>query len=230
MPIRLTTSKEASLNAGIKALVYGESGTGKTTLCATAYAPIIISAEGGLLSIAEKEIPTIVVQSEAECNEALAFILSPAGANYHTVCLDSISEIAEKVLTQMKAENKDGRAAYGEMNDRMAKIIRSFRDMQGKHVLFTAKQEQHTDDVTKITKYYPSMPGNKLTVDLPYFFDEVMCLRIGQNKDGSPLHYMQTVGDMQVIAKDRSRKLPPTVALPNGEGDTYTQLIVRMMS
>jgi len=214
MAIRLTTSREASLNAGIKALVYGEAGTGKTTLCASAYAPLIISAEGGLLSIDKEDVPTIVINSYDECMEALAFCRSPAAKDYHTICLDSISEIAEVVLIKMKKENKDGRAAYGEMAVKMTELVRSFRDLHGKHVLFTSKLQSSEDETTKVIKHYPSMPGRTMTRDLPYFFDEVWVARIGMNQDGTPFHYLQTREDMYFIAKDRSRRLDPT-EIPN---------------
>jgi len=209
MPVRLSTVRDIVQNAGIKALVYGPSGVGKTRLCATSYCPVIISAEGGLLTLMQEwpDVPAIEVASEQDCYDALALIMSPAGANFHTVCLDSITEIAEVVLSHMKANTKDGRAAYGEMNDRMAKIIRMFRDIRGKHVLFTAKETWHTDDVTKITKYYPSMPGNKLTGDMPYFFDEVFRADFGLDAQGRTTYYLQTKGDIRVTAKDRGQRL-----------------------
>ena len=51
MALKFTTTNQAAQLHGVKALVYGPSGAGKTTLCATAPAPIIISAEAGLLSL-----------------------------------------------------------------------------------------------------------------------------------------------------------------------------------
>jgi RecA-family ATPase len=50
MAIQLKNTLDVSSN-GIKVLVYGHAGAGKTTLGATMPVPIIISAEGGLLSI-----------------------------------------------------------------------------------------------------------------------------------------------------------------------------------
>ena len=38
-----------------------------------------------------------------------------------------------------KKNNKDPRAAYGAMQDKMSEIIRAFRDITNKHVYFTAK-------------------------------------------------------------------------------------------
>lgn len=229
MAIRLTTSKEASVSAGIKVLVYGEASSGKTSLCASAYAPLIISVEGGLLSIDEEEIPTIVVKTMAECNEALAFCRSPAAKDFHTICLDSISEIAEVCLTHAKSTNKDGRAAYGEMNEQMANLIRAFRDLNGKHVLFTAKLESSKDEITGITKYCPSMPGRKLTSDLPYYFDEVWVARVGMDANGMPFHYLQCKEDMMYIAKDRSRRLQPTEPMILGHPTMYN-LTAKMMA
>ena len=60
--IKITSTKDFYLR-GIKCLVYGESGVGKTVLCSTAPDPIIISAESGLLSLRKKDIPVIEINS-----------------------------------------------------------------------------------------------------------------------------------------------------------------------
>ena len=44
-------------SSGVKVLVYGQAGSGKTTLIRTAPAPLILSAEAGLLSLAGTDIP-----------------------------------------------------------------------------------------------------------------------------------------------------------------------------
>lgn len=51
MALKWTTTDRASISQGVKMLVYGASGSGKTGLCATLPAPLIISAEGGLLRL-----------------------------------------------------------------------------------------------------------------------------------------------------------------------------------
>jgi len=204
MAIQLKNTLDVSSN-GIKVLVYGHAGAGKTTLGATMPAPIIISAEGGLLSIKDAGLDYIEVNSMDTLMEAFEYV-SASGDKYASVVLDSISEIAEVVLVHEKAVNKDGRAAYGEMAVQMTSIIRAFRDMAGKHVLMTAKVEKAQDESGRIL-YSPSMPGNKVGQSLPYFFDEVLALRVEKDADGKAQRALMCDSDGIWLAKDRSGKL-----------------------
>ena len=52
MAIKLHSTKDVTVN-GVKMMVYGASGVGKTRLTTTCPNPIIISAEKGLLSLAD---------------------------------------------------------------------------------------------------------------------------------------------------------------------------------
>ena len=60
MAINLQSTNSVS-NAGIKMLVYGAAGTGKTYLIPTLPSPVILSAEGGLLSISHHNIPFVEI-------------------------------------------------------------------------------------------------------------------------------------------------------------------------
>ena len=202
MPIKITTTQRHS--DAVKILVYGESGFGKTVLCGTAPNPIIISAESGLLSLRAQNLPVIEVSSVTDLDEAYTYCST---SEYSTICLDSVSEIAEVCLSELKKKYKDGRKAYGDMFDMVAERIRKFRDLPGKHVYFTAKQVRSEDADTGITRYGPSMPGKTLTNNVEYFFDEVLCLRIGETEGGEKYRYLQTQPDIQYKAKDRSGAL-----------------------
>ena len=206
MAINLKNTSEAAGN-GLKVLVYGQAGAGKTHLIRTLPDPIILSAEGGLLSLQDCDIPYIEVVGLAELGEVYQWLLeSDEAKRYKSVALDSISEIAEVVLNKEKSVTKDGRAAYGNMNDRMTQMIRAFRDLPGRHVYFSAKMERVQDD-TGLLLYMPSMPGKTLTQSLPYFFDEVLALRLVQDEEGNTRRALQCQGDMSWQAKDRSGRL-----------------------
>lgn len=205
MAIQLKNTADVSAN-GVKLLVYGHAGSGKTTLAATMPKPIVISAEGGLLSIQSANLPYIEVNSMATLMEALDYVSGENGAEFDSVVLDSISEIGEVVLIHEKAINKDGRAAYGEMAVQMTSIIRAFRDLPGKHVLMTAKVEKAQDEAGRIL-YSPSMPGSKVGQALPYFFDEVLALRVEKDADGAVQRALMCDTDGIWQAKDRSGKL-----------------------
>lgn len=203
--LTVTTTKAASLENGIKALVYGRSGIGKTRLCATAPQPIIIGAEGGELSLRREDVPLVQIKNLDDLNRAHDWLTGPAGNHYYTIALDSISEIAEKVLSNAKAGTKDGRQAYGILADQMWQTIRAFRDIKGKCVVMTAKAE-YVKDQDGALKWGPSMPGKQLTQGLAYFFDEVFHLGRYRGTQGE-FTALQTQADLQYDAKDRSGSL-----------------------
>ncbi len=195
---------------GVKVLVYSPAGYGKTTLCATCPAPIILSAESGLLTLAQINLPYLVVTTLADLREYHGWLKSSAEPRKHfqTVCLDSISEIAEVVLVASKAKVKDGRMAYGEMIDSMHSIIKEFRDLQGYNFYMSAKQERVKNDVTGVVMAQPMMPGNKLGQAMPYFPDEVFQLDI-EGVAPNSYRLFRTQPGFMYEAKDRSGVLDP---------------------
>ena len=190
-------------NQGLKVLVYGQAGCGKTTLSKTLPTPVVLSAEGGLLSLKDDNIPYLEIKSMTDLHEAYEWVSK--SKDYESVVLDSISEIAEVVLSHEKKINKDGRAAYGEMDVQLSEIIRAFRDLN-MHVLMTAKLEKQQDEMGRML-YFPSLPGNKTAQKLPYFFDEVLALRIEKDEDGKTQRALMCDSDGLWLAKDRSGKL-----------------------
>lgn len=210
MPLNFTNTNEATASAGVKLLVYGRAGIGKTTLCATAPKPLIISAESGLLSLRNHNIPVIEIKTVDDLIDAHRWLQqSPDSANFETVCIDSITEIGEVVLSNAKRLSKDPRQAYGELIEKMTMTIKEFRDLRGKHVYMSAKVEPVKDEMTGITRYMPAMPGSKLGPQLPYLFDEVLVMNLGRTQEGVEYRYLQTAPDMQYDAKDRSGALAP---------------------
>jgi len=204
----ISLKKTSSLAAnGVKLLVYGQAGAGKTSLIKTLPNPVVLSAEGGLLSISDADIPFIEVKSMDDLREAFAWLTeSKEAAEFQSVALDSISEVAEVVLHHEMKKNKDGRAAYGEMNTTMQELIRAFRDVPGKHVYMSAKLEKSQDEMGKML-YNPAMPGKSLTQGLPYFFDEVLALRVEKDGEGNTQRALMCDSDGLWLAKDRSGKL-----------------------
>lgn len=206
--IKVTSTKDVKLD-GVKLLVHGPAGIGKTVLCSTAPSPLIISAEAGLLSLQTIHVPVINVTSTEEVNEAYRFVSESAEARqYKTICLDSISEIAEAMLILYKEGVKDPRQAYGQMNDDIATMIRKFRDLKGKNVYFSAKQlkEEMSDGITRLVA---SMPGKTVLHAMPFYFDLVCAMRIGMLSDGRTYRYLHTYQDLMYDAKDRSGLLLP---------------------
>lgn len=208
MPINFTTSDKASASHGVKVLVYGRAGMGKTSLCATAPAPLIISAESGLLSIRGKKIPVALVTTLQDVYDVYNWLrTNPAAQHVQTICLDSLSEILEVILSTEKKKNRDPRQAYGGLIEEGIGLVKAFRDLPGFNVVVTAKEAAETDGITGVTRIGPWSPGKAVGPQLPYLFDEVFYASTGRDAQGQTYHYLRTKPDVQVDAKDRSGAL-----------------------
>tara|TARA_R110000824_G_scaffold398085_1_gene601731 strand:+ start:2055 stop:2771 length:717 start_codon:yes stop_codon:yes gene_type:complete len=215
---RIKTPNELVEQQGAKLLIYGASGAGKTTSLKTAPGKtLVVSMESGLLSIKNSDnLHAIEVKAASEIEE-IASMLENGTLKYDTVCLDSITEMSEILLAQEKAKTKDPRRAYGEVIEVMIKTMRRFRDLPI-HVVFIAKEQSIRDEATGTFHYQPMMVGAKLPTQIPYFFDEVLCMRVfdDEDKDGKKIisRWFQTRIGQGYTAKDRSGKLGEFVA-PN---------------
>jgi len=211
-----TTVSKSVEKTGLKVLVHGPPGSGKTRLCATTgdlERTLIISCEAGLLSLADvaPQVAVAEISSLADLGKIYTY-LTTQDHDYTWVCLDSVSEIAEVCLADEKKKAKDGRMAYMTMADKMASEFRKFRDLP-LNIYFSAKQEPRSADNAWNR---PSMPGKALTNDVAFFFDEVFALMVDKNDEGKIVRALLTSCDGSYYAKDRSGKLdlfePPNLA------------------
>ena len=204
--MKIISTKQAANTFGLKILVHGPPGAGKTRLCATTgdlERTLIISVEGGLLSVRDWDIDVVQVRTIDDVYEVYEFLKGP-DHDYTWVCLDSISEIAEIVLAGEKLRNRDARRAYGEMADTVFDLIRGFRNLNC-HVLMTAKQGR--EEIDGRTLHTPLLPGRQLTLNVAYLFDEVFALRVETNSEGEVIRVLQTGRSRSYDAKDRSGSL-----------------------
>jgi len=226
---RIVSPQKLVQNQGAKILVYGMAGAGKTYLAKTAPGKVlVISAEAGLLSIKDaNNVEAIEVKEASEVME-LHNALKSGALQYDTVCLDSVSEISEILLTWEKSRSKDPRMAYGNVQESVTNLMRAFRDLN-MHVLFLCKEDVVNDD--GVLRHAPKMVGTKLGESITYFFDEVLALRIieDQDEDGKNVQtrWLQTTYGQGYKAKDRSGKLeafekPNITALIEKLGFTLT--------
>lgn len=209
MALQWSTTDKESVKHGVKVLVYGRAGMGKTMLCGTAPKPLIISAEAGLLTLRRKKnIPVLVVSTIQDVWDALTWCQTSAkAAGIQTICLDSISEITEKCLVAVKKKTGDGRAAYGDMATQTIDLVKAFRDLSGFHVVVTAKEATKTDPVTNVGRSEPTAPGQQVGPALPYLFDEVFHAFKMQDNVGKEHYVLRTKASFNAEAKDRSDSL-----------------------
>lgn len=214
--MQIVKLREAIRPHAPKVLVYGDSGIGKTALIGSLPGKVlIVSAESGLLSLSfaadDGRFDVVEVVTVDDLINVHKHLTSK-GHGYDWVCLDSISEIAEVVLTAEKKKVTDPRQAYGAVIERVTAAMRAFRDLPI-GVYFSAKLAKVKDDSTGRITYGISMPGAKLGDAVPYLFDEVFRLiavdEVDPEGKRAAVRYLQTSGDARSIAKDRSGALDP---------------------
>lgn len=214
--MKITSTRNAAEH-GIKVLVYGNAGVGKTHLIRTCpEKPIILSAEAGLLSLRDVDIDAVPIVTLDDLMQAYNY-LRDGEHDYRWICLDSVSEIGEVVLAHEMRQTNDPRRAYGELATKVSHMLRAFRDLPNLNIYFSAKQERIKDDRTGNIMFGPSMPGQRLSQMIPYLFDEVFCLRAERDDHGELQRSLQTQPDASYQAKDRSGSLtlyePPSLAV-----------------
>lgn len=224
--MKIEKVSEIAQDSGIKAILHGPSGSGKTFSISTIPhldSVIVLSAEAGLLSIKDcaADVDATVIKNVDDLREAYDFLAGDGGKKYKTVVLDSLTEIAQQVLAGEMDKTKDGRKAYGEMNVKVVKLIKSFRDLYGKNVILICQQEKVQDAEGRIF-YGPAMPGKTLAQWIPYATDLVGCIRIRKDEDGTVKRAFQFAEmDEQYQAKNRGGKLddfePPDWAVIFGK-------------
>lgn len=230
MPIAIKTTKDIKTN-GIKAVIYGFAGSGKTILCSTAPKPIIISADEGLISLSEKDVPCIEVRTMKDIGDA--YLLIKDNNDYQTICIDCISEISEIVLAKvLKSDDvitKGGkielRIAYRLLASIIMPMIRNFRNIRGKNIVFISKAKTFEDEDTQQILTRLMIPGRVVPNNLPYLVDEVLFLGIDRQGD----RFLQCQESKGVYAKDRSSKLNEIEKIIKDDDKSLDKIFKKML-
>jgi hypothetical protein len=202
----LKSSGSLAQRYGVKCLIYGGPGSGKTPLMATASNSVACITEPGTLSLRGTNFPAIECFNSTIIDEFFEwFLKSNESAQFQTLFVDSVSQLAELYLETELKLNKDGRQAYGKANARTYDQINKLYFLPNKNIVLIAKQ--CTIDEGGVQKRKPYFPGIELNVKIPHMYDEILHLGIhvipkyGQQK---ALRCRET---FDVVARDRSGKL-----------------------
>lgn len=192
---------------GVKALAYGAPGTGKTPIFNTAPRPLLLAVEPGLLSMRGSTVPTYEAYTAGAIREFFKwFFESSETKNFDTLGADSVSQLAEIILTDKLLINKDGRKAYGDMSREVMEYLNKLYFFPQKHLYLICKQT--TIEESGAQKRRPYFPGQDLNVKVPHLFDEILHLGL-HNIPGvvGPQKAFCTVEQFDLLARDRSGNL-----------------------
>lgn len=216
---------------GIKMLVYGDPGTGKTPLATTAPRPVMLLVEPGARSLSQSYMPCYAAYDATTDKGKLDRInqffdwctKSREMDNFDTICIDSVSMYAEIALSYAEATVKDGRAVYGAVLDEVMPKMRDLFYMKNKHIYLIAKRAMIEVDKKTITR--PLFPGKALNAQIPHLYDEILYLeKVFVPGQAEATSMWRTRATPSILARDRSGKLAEY------EPPDLTQLIAKAMS
>jgi hypothetical protein len=218
----------------INALVYGESGVGKTRLLGSADAVpdlrkvLVIDAEGGAMTLDHcyPNVDVIRVRTWQQVEGVFAF-LEAGNHDYQTTIWDSLTEIQKYNMYAVlgdpsRRDDLDddvaGMREWGKNLEQMRRFVRRVRDLP-MHCLFTALVQEDKDGKTGKILKKPGLPG-KLRNEIAAFLDIVLYMYMKEVQDPADanktiqMRMLLTGATEQFIAKDRSNKLPMVMQMP----------------
>lgn len=204
----LKSASEFANSSGLKCIIYGPPGSGKTPISATSPRPVMLVTEPGMLSMRNIKIP---------CYEAFTidkieaffewWFGSKEISNFDTLIVDSSSQLAEIYLQEALKNNKHGLKAYGEMATEAMVHFRKLFFMPHKHIYLIAK-ENIMDGIKR-----PFYPGKVLNIEVPHLYDAILHLGIhnvpasvDRPALGQVLSF-QCRQSYDIVARDRSGRL-----------------------
>jgi hypothetical protein len=202
----LRPANDFARSYGVKCVVYGEPGSGKTPIVNTAPRPVLCATEPGLLSMRGSTVPTFEAHTPEKINEFFDWLLSSAEAkNFDTIAFDSGSQHAEIELEVELRKNRDGRKAYGEMARHVMGKLRALYFLREKHIYLICKQQSIEDG--GVIRKRPYFPGQELNVQVPHLYDEILHLSRVQIPGASLQLAFRTLGTFDITARDRTGRL-----------------------
>lgn len=210
-------------------LLYGDPGVGKTRLAGTADSVpemrkvLFVDLEGGTLTLTHSN-PNVDIVRVTTWKEMQAVYdeLYAGNHDYSTVVLDSLTEIQKFNMYQIMVDlidfNDDrdpdvpGMREWGKNLEQMRKFVRGFRDLP-MHTIFTALMKNDKDKKTGLSQRKPSLSG-KLADEVAGFLD-IVCYMYIKEVDGDQKHLLLTGATDEIVAKDRTGKLPIVMDNPD---------------
>lgn len=205
---QLRPAYACSAQYGVKALAHGGPGSGKTPMVKTAPRPVLCATEPGLLSLRDWDGPVWEAYTPSAIDEFFDWLKrSNEPANFDTIAIDSVSQMAELYLAAAIKTNKHGLKAYGEMAEKVMEHVTFLYYLQQKHVYLIAKQYL-SEEGGGMKKKRPYFPGNECNVKVPHLYDEILCVGTFQipGVQGEQ-RAIRTLDSLTVAARDRSGRL-----------------------
>lgn len=220
-------SKETAKAKGLKMLLYGASGAGKTRMAATFPKPLFLDLESGLRTtlamgpvLRYPSDPNMEITDLAEVKRFYSLV-KKAGENapFETIVIDSLNElvilVTKNIVSKFKQANRQyddqlTMADYGKLNRDFLTIVSMFLKLPYNIVLTAVETPREYAE----QQVYPKFPGKQIGPEIQRMMEMIGYCSVVRGKDGKATHQCSFHMSPTYIAKDRmgiaKRDIPNT--------------------
>ena len=225
---RITTPK-------IKMLIYGMSGTGKTSLAASAskveeLGPVLyIDLERGTAPAAKYgDLDSMLVVQPASYQEFAELLVKISNSDdmpFKTIVIDTVDRLQELIKFHFKATNpRDSFAMWDATYEKIIDLVNKISFDMGLNIICITHEAREVNDVSRLSLIGPSFEGRQSFKKLPGIFDIIgrMTWQDVGDDDNEVLVTVMTVrSSSEVLAKTRFDPMP------SNSGNTTMEKIMR---
>jgi hypothetical protein len=134
------------------------------------------------------------------------FFQSNESKTFDTLCIDSLSQLAEIVLAHFLPMHKDPRKAYGDLSQTTMKWVNDLYFRPETNLYLICKQITVDENGTMKKPYFP---GQDLNVKIPHLFDEIWHIApaLVPGAGPKPVTAVRCHPSFDIMARDRSGNL-----------------------
>lgn len=159
MALQLKTSAELALPKTIKAMFYGQAGSGKTTLALSMPRPLLLDFDGGISRVNPSHLDGAAVAQVASWQEALELFDTDLSA-FDTIVIDTAGKMMDYIITYKCGNRQPSIRDWGGINGEFNNFTRGLTNL-GKNVVYVAHRDSIKDGDTQI--YVPMMRAKNFT-------------------------------------------------------------------
>ena len=216
----LTQPSELKHNQPISCLIYGQPGTGKTTLALSADKPVLIDLDRGLYRVEKRfQCPSLQVENY---QQILDLLKSGELAPFNTIVIDTLGKLVDRMGDYVARQNPkfkqgDGTLsmkAWGAIKVQFTALVKQIFN-SNKSVIFVAHEKEDKDDDIRFVRPDVSGSSGKDIV-----------------KELDLMGYMEMKGNKRTVSFTPNEKyyaknalnLPPVIEVPDtASGNTFFQ-------
>ena len=213
----------------LKILLYGPSGTGKTSLASTAstveeLGPVLyIDLERGTAPAAKYgDLDNMVIVQPASYREFADLLLKISQTKdtpFKTVVIDTVDRLQELIKVHFTTVNpKDSFAMWAATYDKVLDLVNKIAFDLSLNIICITHESREVTETERLSLIGPAFEGKQSFKKLPSIFDLIGRMTwedVGDNKEENLVVVLNVKSSSSILTKTRFDNMPPMIGNPS---------------